>query len=119
MQSHLCAMSLVALCTADYWNAAGTLAFQNVSSLCAQAPYRPHLPEEEGGEPHASYAYAAATAAAKQRSLEHSAEVSHPVVSWLMPPTHSSWIQLAFSSEHCGTILTCISAICLTETSPS
>lgn len=40
-----------------------------------QGPSRPHLPEEDGGNPQASYAYAAASADAKQRGTERSAEV--------------------------------------------
>lgn len=40
-----------------------------------QAPYKPFLPEEEGGEPHASYAYAAADAAAKHRGMLYAHEV--------------------------------------------
>ncbi|GAB4813518.1 hypothetical protein N2152v2_000564 [Parachlorella kessleri] len=40
-----------------------------------QVPYRPFLPEEEGGEPHASYAYALADAMAKARGTMEGHEV--------------------------------------------
>ncbi len=41
----------------------------------AQGPYRPFLPEEEGGEPHAAYAYALADAAAKAKGTMEGHEV--------------------------------------------
>ena len=39
-------------------------------------PYRPRLPEEPGGDPHASYAYAAADASALKTGRE---EATHEV----------------------------------------
>ncbi|KAK9800221.1 hypothetical protein WJX73_000021 [Symbiochloris irregularis] len=56
------------------------VAFHQPSQLCVllvsqEGPSRPHLPEEDGGNPQASYAYAAASAAAKHRGTERSAEV--------------------------------------------
>ena len=40
-----------------------------------QVPYRPRLEEEVGGDPHATYAYIAADAAAKEKGTEPGAEV--------------------------------------------
>lgn len=46
-----------------------------------QVPYRPRLEEEVGGDPHATYAYVAADAAAKEKGTEQGAEVcSHVLV---------------------------------------
>ena len=40
-----------------------------------QVQYRPRLEEEVGGDPHATYAYIAADAAAKEKGTEPGAEV--------------------------------------------
>lgn len=42
---------------------------------CPQVQYRPRLEEEVGGDPHATYAYIAADAAAKEKGTEPGAEV--------------------------------------------
>lgn len=42
---------------------------------CLQVQYRPRLEEEVGGDPHATYAYIAADAAAKEKGTEPGAEV--------------------------------------------
>ncbi len=45
-----------------------------------QVPYRPRLEEEVGGDPHATYAYVAADAAAKEKGTEQGAEVCSHVL---------------------------------------
>ena len=43
--------------------------------MYVQAPYKPRRPEEEGGDTHATYAYVAADAAAKDRGTDLIGEV--------------------------------------------
>ena len=48
----------------------------------AQAPWKQRMAEEEGGEPHAAYAYVAANAAAKRRGQDLGCEVNSSVPDW-------------------------------------